>query len=169
MKKLISVLLSVLMIFSALSVCFTASAYSDYSTGISDLPCIYIQGQGSNIITEDGEVVYGSGDPGDSFDLMGAVQECLPYLKDALLTNDWTPYQQKLLEIADAIYGKVPLTVTATLSTAHTSEILHGFLISIRTELLQAANMPFVHITSILTGVLIRLKQQPCFTSIFRM
>lgn len=109
MKKLISVLLSVLMIFSALSVCFTASAYSDYSTGISDLPCIYIQGQGSNIITEDGEVVYGSGDPGDSFDLMGAVQECLPYLKDALLTNDWTPYQQKLLEIADAIYGKVRL------------------------------------------------------------
>lgn len=109
MKKIVSVVLSVIMTLSVLTACFTAYAYSDYSTGISDIPNIYIQGQGSNIVTEDGEVVYGSGDAGESFDLGEAVTECLPLLKDALLTDDWTLYQNKLLEICEPIYGKVRL------------------------------------------------------------
>lgn len=109
MKKIISVFLAVLLIAGTLSITMCASAYDDYNTGVSDLPCVYIQGQGASIVTDDGRMAYGSGDPGDNFDLMAAVKDCLPYLMEALRTDEWETYQGKLIDIADEVYGLVRL------------------------------------------------------------
>ena len=112
MKKIISVLLSAIIVFSVFGVYFTAFAYSEYDDGISDIPCIYVQGKSQNIVTSDGEYVYlnnSAGINGEGIDIGAAIQECLPYLKDAFLTDDWTAYQQKLLEVVDPMYCKLRL------------------------------------------------------------
>ncbi len=116
MKKLLSVFLAIIMVVSVLTVGFSVAAYDDLWTGMTDIPNIYIQGWGEPIYNADGTVVYDAGDssrlggaaPPD-FDLMATINECLPYLRNAFLKDEWDAYNEKLLGIVDSIYGGVIL------------------------------------------------------------
>ena len=114
MKKLVSILLAVGMLASVFTVMASAEAFDEWSMGITDIPNLYIYGQGSVIADENGKIVYGDRGgigkvAGPEFDLDAIVDECLPYFKDALLKNEWEVYTAKLLEIVDSIYDEVRL------------------------------------------------------------
>ena len=117
MKKFLSVFLATLMIVSVATAAFCASAaYDNWNTGMTDIPNIYVQGQGRAIINEDGTVVYdkkqsalGGSALDPDFDLMTTIKDYLPYFKNAVLNDEWDEYNEKMVGLADQIYGGVAL------------------------------------------------------------
>lgn len=116
MKKFLSVVLAVLMLFS----CLTAAAYAadekQYAQLCSstDVPIVVVRGDGENIFDENGERAY---TPTDIFSMFGSMGDddegkenlkqsvmnvLYPFIIQGIMFNDWEPYYNALeTEIAE--------------------------------------------------------------------
>lgn len=77
----------------------------------SDIPNIYLQGQGEYIYLPDGTPLFDGGDLPDGF-LSEAVQGCMPYFKDAIKNDDeesWAAYREKFMEYFRPVFCKYAL------------------------------------------------------------
>ncbi len=77
----------------------------------SDIPNIYLQGQGAYLYLPDNTPIYEGGDLPDGF-LSEAVQGCMPYFKDAIMNDDeesWAAYRAKFMEYFRPYFCKYAL------------------------------------------------------------
>ena len=105
MKKSIAIILTLVMLLS-----FAVPAFAAEKQG-SDVPNIYLQGQGTYIYLPDGTPVFEGGDMPDGF-MSEAVKGCMPYFKDAITKDDpesWAAYREKFMEYFLPVYGKYAL------------------------------------------------------------
>ena len=114
MKKILSVVLATLMLVSVFTAAFSASAFSAYdemTLGISDIPNIWIRGQGQDIFDENGGVIYSDGifDGEEGVSASDAISECMPLLLDAVTKGDWDAYNEKVLSIIEPVYRRARL------------------------------------------------------------
>ena len=116
MKKLLSVIMAVVMLLSAFAVGASAAGYDDWKTGLTDIPNIYIQGQGAELYDSEGNVLYGRTHTSlggvvtdEPIDLTELLNDYMPDFKAALLNGEWEPYNEKIVALADKIYGKIAL------------------------------------------------------------
>ncbi|MBQ4366344.1 MAG: hypothetical protein II804_08800 [Clostridia bacterium] len=101
MKKTIAWILCVLL---ALTLAVPAFAAEKQGT---DVPTVYLQGQGEHIYLPDGTKIYDGGDLPDGF-LADAVKECMPSFLDAVRNDDaesWAAYREKLLGMLLPVIG----------------------------------------------------------------
>ncbi len=113
MKKVISVLVSLVMIFAVMSpVCSVVAATEEA------IPIIYIRGNGQEIYNADGqEVICDIGDlklDGDGEDTEGKIIEAavnilLPFLAEGLLSNKWDNYGQAIYEEISPLFEQAIL------------------------------------------------------------
>ena len=105
MKKTISILLALVMLLSLAVPAFAAEKLG------SDVPNIYISGQGATLALPDGTIIYDGGNMPEGF-LTNAVKDCMPYFTDAVKNNDeesWAAYREKFLEYYVPVYSKYAL------------------------------------------------------------
>ncbi len=102
MKKVISVFLSVLMIFSVCAVGVSAYDYKE-----NDYPVLMIEGQGHHLYTADGEKAYPAEFSTD--EILEKVKGCLPSLAKALVTGDYTEYAGNFRDAIAPYYEKILL------------------------------------------------------------
>lgn len=101
MKKLTSVLLAVLMLLTLAIPAFAAEKQG------TDIPNVYLQGQGAHIVLPNGTVIFDGGNLPDGF-LGDAVKECMPLFIDAMKNDDqasWDAYRAKLMELLRPVIG----------------------------------------------------------------
>jgi len=101
MKKLTSVLLAALMLLTLAIPAFAAEKQG------TDIPNVYLQGQGAHIVLPNGTVIFDGGDLPDGF-LGDAVKECMPLFIDAMKNDDqasWDAYRAKLMELLRPVIG----------------------------------------------------------------
>ena len=92
MKKTLAIILSFVMLLTLAVPAFAAEKRG------SDVPNIYLQGQGAYLY-RDGKPIFQGGDLPDGF-LSEAVQGCMPYFKDAVMNDDeesWAAYREKFM------------------------------------------------------------------------
>ena len=105
MKKTLSILLTLAMLLTLVVPAFAAEKAG------TDIPNIYLQGQGSHIALPDGTVIFDGGNMPDGF-LSAAVQDCMPYFTDAVKNDDeesWAAYREKFMEYFKPVFGKYAL------------------------------------------------------------
>lgn len=108
MKKTVSVLLALLMLLTLAVPAFAAEKQG------TDVPNVYLQGQGSAIKNAAGERIYDGGNLPEGF-LSNAVKECMPLFITAMKDDTeeaWNAYRTKLLDLMLPIYGKFALGTT---------------------------------------------------------
>ena len=101
-RKLLSVVLTVVMLISVAAPCFTASAVST----VQDLPVVYIRGRGTALFTKDGEKIY----PFDQSPQDMIKEKAGPVMKElaaALITDKWDSYCDSLVDAVSSIYKDV--------------------------------------------------------------
>ena len=104
MKKTFSILLALVMLLT-----LAVPAFAAEKAG-SDVPNIYLQGQGAYLY-RDGQPIFEGGDLPDGF-LSEAVNGCMPYFKDAIKNDDeesWAAYREKFMEYFLPVFGKYAL------------------------------------------------------------
>ena len=101
MKKLISILLSSIFVFSIFS---TVPVSAESIGGGLSVPIVYIQGQGSLIVDGEGNEVYPVTIPENY--ISDAVSECMPYFLSALTKGEWDAYTEKLVAAFEPIFEK---------------------------------------------------------------
>lgn len=105
MKKTLSILLALVMLLTLAVPAFAAEKQG------TDIPNVYLQGQGSHIALPDGTIIYDGGDLPDGF-LSDAVKGCMPYFTDAMKNDDeesWAAYREKFMEYFLPVFGKYAL------------------------------------------------------------
>lgn len=100
MKKTIAVVLVAIMALSCLIIPTSAGVKSS-------TPTIMMHGQGAYIYDENGKQVYAVSIP-DGY-IGNLVNECLPLLKTAILTNDYSEWSQKIVDAITEIYDGMRL------------------------------------------------------------
>lgn len=107
MKKIISLILSILMIFSLGAPAF-AVTNADYT-----VPTVLIRGDGSDLVTADGKNLWPKqiGDEeGDGNEIISSVAEVLlPYFPAGLISGNWEPYYDKFEETMLKFFGDTAL------------------------------------------------------------
>ena len=101
MKKLLSVLLAALMLLTLAMPAFAADKQG------TDIPNVYLQGQGAHIVLPDGTKIFDGGDLPEGF-LGDAVKACMPFFIDAMKNDDqasWDAYRAKLMELLLPVIG----------------------------------------------------------------
>ena len=102
MKKTLSILLALVMLLTLVVPAFAAEKAG------TDVPNLYLQGQGEHIYLPSGEKIYDGGDLPEGF-LADAVKECMPFFIDAVKNGDdasWAAYREKLLGMLVPVIGK---------------------------------------------------------------
>ncbi len=120
MKKVLSVILSTLLLLSVVSPVVMAGEAIPTKTG-SQIPLIYISGDAEPIYNSDGEIVLQIGDNGlldlfsDSTDeeeggtsnlLTSVANVLMPFLIQGLLNDDWDPYYENLEKEVGELFEK---------------------------------------------------------------
>lgn len=105
MKKTLALILTFVMLLTLVVPAFGAEKQG------SNVPNIYLQGQGSYIYLPDGTPIFEGGDMPEGF-LSEAVKGCMPYFKDAITKDDaesWAVYREKFMEYFLPVFGKYAL------------------------------------------------------------
>lgn len=104
MKKVLSLLLAAVMVFS-----LAVPSFASFSKR-SEYPIIFLQGNGEDIVDEDGNVVYDFSY--DTSNLANDIVEiCMPNLLIGLSTGDYSAYYDSLYNKLSEVYGNAKLDV----------------------------------------------------------
>ena len=101
MKKIVSVFLCMVMLLSLGIPAFGADKQG------TDVPNVYLQGQGNGILNEEGYDEYGNTHMPEGF-LVDAVKQCMPSFVEAVKTDDdasWAAYREKFMEVVMPVFG----------------------------------------------------------------
>ena len=113
LKKTLSVLLALTMLFGLAATAAAWDATRWISQSLSDIPVIRISGDGEKLVDENGDKVFhykdiasvlkkDDDDDGDNATLEAVANILKPFLLDGVLKNDWDPYYENLQkEISD--------------------------------------------------------------------
>ena len=119
MKKAISLLLTLVLLLTLAVPAFAAEKQG------TDVPNVYLQGQGSAIKNAAGERIYDGGNLPEGF-LSNAVKECMPLFITAMKDDTeeaWNAYRTKLLDLMLPIYGKFALGTTGVPTDGSTVDV----------------------------------------------
>ncbi len=101
MKKTVSILLAVLMLLTLAIPAFAAEKQG------TDIPNVYLQGQGEHIYLPDGTKIFDGGSMPDGF-LADAVKQCMPTFITAMKEDTpeaWEAYRAKFFEVVLPVFG----------------------------------------------------------------
>ena len=101
-QKIISVILVLCIALSCFSFSFTATA-------ASSVPIVYVNGQGAEIYTDTGKVVYDGARVPTDIDIAAAAKELIPLFANAIAFGQWDKYRTEALKVWQPIYEKVAL------------------------------------------------------------
>ncbi len=117
MKRFISVILSVIMVFSAVSVAFAQENEKINVDGFTDVPVVLLSGDSTPIVNKDGEqALQYKNFLSDAYrqEVFGILKEgfvdlIYPYMVDGLLTNNWQPLYDTLYEAIGKLFEETLL------------------------------------------------------------
>lgn len=101
-KKIISVILVLCIALSCFSFSFTATA-------ASSVPIVYVTGQGAEIYTDTGKVVYDGDRVPTDIDIAAAAKELIPLFIGAVTLGQWSKYRNAVLDLWKPIYEEIAL------------------------------------------------------------
>ncbi|MCM1545193.1 MAG: alpha/beta fold hydrolase [Ruminococcus sp.] len=99
-KKLMSVILTVVMIISIAAPCLTASAVS----AVRDVPVVYVGGRGMSLYTAEGEKIYPLAQSTEDM-IKEKAGPVLLELAAALISDEWDSYCDSLVDSVASIYA----------------------------------------------------------------